>query len=84
MIIILNAEKIKAINPFATGVQSGLFVCTTSRDGDLVIVEFEKYLTKWMRAGKAMPRGAQEKNSTTPLGEEAGRGVGEMGSPATS
>ena len=83
MIIILNAEKLKAINPFAAGTQAGLFVCAPSRDGDLVIVELEKYLTKWMRTDKTIPRGAREKNITTPLGEEAGRGVGEMGSPAT-
>ena len=84
MIIILNAEKLKAINPFAAGTQAGLFVCAPSRDGDLVIVELEKYLTKWLGAGKTAQRAKREINMiTTPLGEEAGRGVGEMGSPAT-
>lgn len=84
MIVILNAEKVKAINPFAAGVRSGLFVCTTSWEGDLVIIELEKYLAKWLHADKTAQRAERETNIlTTPLGEEAGRGVGEMGSPAT-
>ena len=75
MMFILNAEKVKAINPFMTEIRAGLFVCVTSGDGDLIIVELEKYLAKWLRSGKTIQCAKREIDMiTTPLGEEPEEG----------